>query len=379
MRTGIALRAAALVAAATCVALSLVVRSASAGEARRALDEANAAVYAAHPAPDVARSAAERAVAAGDDPDAVAEALLRLGQLDEEDGAFMRALDRDRACVAAAPQSRWAVRAADRIDWLRARSEGDFAPLAALERVRRDPALADDPRAVAALAEQAAGFPPGRVRVEARLLVAEAWLGRLSRPDDAIAQLRQVESDPEADPLSARLAEREIVDADLAKGALDDAANEAREHASRLDPRFVAHVQRFVRRRAILAGAVGAVVLFLALAAAAIVRAALRGALRGTASSLRSVGPIAAAFAAYVAMVGGALASRYEAGTATPFLWLGVTLVPLVLCARAWSAVGATNPYARVGRALVSGASVVAAAFVLLDLVDPAYLEGFGL
>ncbi len=379
MKTGIARLAVPLGTTLVWAALVAGTRVAAASEARRAVDEANASLSAAHPEPLTARSAAERAVAAGDDPDAVAEALHLLGQLDEQDGAFARALERDRACVAAAPQSRWAARAAHRIEWLRARSEGDFAPLAALERVRRDPALADDPDAISALAEQASDFPPGRVRVEARLLVAEAWLGRLHRPDEAIVQLRRVERDPQADPLSARLAEREIVDADLAKGALDDAAKEARAHAARLDPRFVTQVGRFARRRVILAGAVGEIVLFLSLAAAALARAALRGALRNITSPVRRLGPTAAAFAAYIALVGGALASRYEQGTAIPFLWLGVILVPLVLCARAWSAVGATDRYARAGRALVSGASVVAAAFILLDTVNPAYLDGFGL
>jgi tetratricopeptide (TPR) repeat protein len=404
MRTGaslgVVLRASALLGAVTvhsfrvafCLAFALaftlfsrnVGASETASEARRAVALAYVSLSPPHPDAEAARAAALRAVAAADDAEAVAEALFLLGQLDEDRGAFASALARDQAAVAAAPDSAWATRARQRIEWLTARAEGDFAPLALLERVRRDPARADDPAVIAALDDEAMEFPPGRVRVEARMLVAEAWVGRLHRPDLALVPLRLVESDLNADALTARLAERELVDADIALGALDEARREARSHAAGLDPRFVLRVEHLARRRVLFAGALGEIAVFVGLVGAACFRALRKRGPAGTRArtlgpSLRSFAPIAAGFGAYVALVGGALASHYEAGNAGPFLWLGVVMVPLVLCAYAWSAVGASHALARSGRAVLGGVSVVAAAFVLLDLVNPAYLDGFGL
>jgi hypothetical protein len=358
-------------------------RDAFASEARRFVELAYQALSPTHPDAAAARSAAMSAIASADDPEAVSEACFFLGQLDEDAGAFGAAIEHDRAAIAALPESTWAGRAQARIEWLDARSEGDFAPLVALERVRRDPEAADDPAVIAALAERASQFPPGRVRVEARMLVAEAWLGRLHRPDLALALLRLVADDPDADPLTARLAERDIVDADIARGALTEASAEAHAHAARLDPRFVAHVDKLVRRRVVLYVALCEIALFVGLTLGAWVRSARRAKdgirRRRLRASLRGLGPIAAGFGAYVALVGGALASRYESGNAAPFLALGAVTVPLVLCAHVWNAVGGGNVLARAARAVLSGVSVLAAAFVLLDVVNPTYLDGFGL
>ncbi len=323
-------------------------------------------------------TAGNPADAAADDPDAVAESLFRLAAADEDGGDFARAIVHDRASVAAAPGSEWARLASERIEWMRSRSEGDFAPLVRLERVRRDPARAADPAAIDALAEDARSFPPGQVRVEAEMLVARAWLERM-RVDDAIVELRQVRDDPEADPLTARLAAREIVDALGGQGRVDDAAAEAHAHANRLDPRFVTRTQRLVRRRTMRRAALVELGVFVSVATAALVRALLRGTLAGAVRAVRGLGPEARGFAAYLACVGGGLASQYESGRAAPFVLLGLGVLPLVLLARAWGAVGSTNVTARIGRAILCAASVLATAFVLLDATHPAYLEGFGL
>jgi hypothetical protein len=354
-------------------------RPARATEARAAVEQANAALSVEPPRRDEARAALVRATAAADDPTAVAEAYFLLGKLDEDDLAFVRAIDDYRAATSAAPNTRWAVRASDRVDWLRARSEGDFGPLARVERVRRDPSAAADPAAIEALARDLESFPPGRVRVEARMLVAEAWLGRMHRPDAAVVQLRQVADDPKADPLTGRLAERELVDALVATGRLDDAAAEARAHKTRLDPRFVRQVQRLVVRRSVRWVARGVLAAFALLAIVGLARAARRGALGDALRALRALGPVALLFIAFIAVAGGALASNYESGNASPFLWLGAAVLPLVLLARAWSAVGSQRAGARAARAALCGASVVAMAFVLLDTLDPQYLVGFGL
>ena len=318
------------------------------------------------------------AAGAPDDP-SEAERLYELGQADEDALAFAQALAHDRASVAAAPDSAWARRAAARIAWLDARSEGGFVPLARLEQVRKNPSLASDPGAIDALAREAESFPPGQVRVEARMFVAEAWLGRLHRPADALPVLRALSDDPEADPLSSRLAEREIVDTLVTEGRLEEASAEATSHASRLDPRFVQQTRALLRRRAVRVAAIAELGGFVAIAAIALVRAFRRGALGVARTAIRSLGPVAVAFAVYLAGVGGLLASQYESGHAAPFVHLALAVLALLLLARAWGSVGSTRGAARAGRAALCAISVFAAAFVLLDAESPSYLEGFGL
>jgi hypothetical protein len=318
------------------------------------------------------------ASAAPDDP-GEAERLYELGQADEDAGAFVQALAHDRASLAAAPGSVWAERAAARIAWLDAHSEGGFAPLARLEHVRKNPSLASDPDAVDALAHEAESFPPGQVRVEARMFVAEAWLGRLRRPADALPVLRAVSADPEADPSSSRLAEREIVDTLVSQGRLDEASAEATSHANRLDPLFVKQTRALLRRRALRAAAILELCGFGGLAAIALVRAFRRGALGEVRTAIRSLAPVAAAFAVYLAAAGGLLASKYESGHAAPFVHLALAVLPLLLLARAWGSVGSSRRAARAARAALCAISVFAAAFVLLDAESPTYLEGFGL
>jgi hypothetical protein len=322
-------------------------------------------------------------------PAAVAEAMFRLGQSDEDKGAFAQALLDHRASVAAAPESEWAQRAADRIAWLKARSEGDFGPLARLERVRRSPALASDPAALEALARDAASFPPGQVRTEARMLVAEAWLGRLQGPpyrphtEEAMALLRAVSDDTSdaagADPSTARLAERELVDALVGQGRLDEAAAEARAHADRLDPRFVKQTQALVRRRTLRTAAIVELGAFALLAGVALLRAKARGVASDAGRAVRRGAPVAVAFVAYLGAMGGVLASFYERGNAAPFVLFGLSVLPLLFLARSWAAVGSTRAAARAGRAVLCAVSVLAAAFLLLDGVNPTYLDGFGL
>jgi hypothetical protein len=354
-------------------------RVSRASEARTALDRANAALAAEPPRRQEARLDLLRATAGNDDPTAVAEAFFLLGQLDEASGRFAEALEDDGAAAAAAPNTRWALRASDRADWLRARSEGGFGPLARLEAVRRDPSSSSNPAVIEALARDLESFPPGQVRVEARMLVAEAWMGRMHRPQDAIGELRDVAGDPKADVLTGRLAERQLVDALVATGRIDEAAAEVRAHAARLDPRFVKSVERLVRRRQVRIAAMAVLGAFVALAAVGLTRAARRRELGVAGRGVRAIAPLALLFVALVAVAGGVLASNYESGNAAPFLWLGAAVLPLVLVARAWSSVGSGRAAARVARAALCGGAVVAAAFVVLDVLDPQYLTGFGL
>ncbi len=87
-----------------------------------------------------------------------------------------------RAARSAGPTSRLARRAEVRVAWLEARSEGGYAPLASLMRMQAfRPGLLDRAR-LEAFERELATFPPGRVRREARAVVAQAWLERLRDP-----------------------------------------------------------------------------------------------------------------------------------------------------------------------------------------------------
>jgi len=248
-----------------------------------------------------------------------------------------------------------------------------------LAQIRNEPALSNDPAVVESLEGLADAAPATALRAEARMVVAEAWLGRMHRPTDGLRVLRLVAADPTADVLTSRLAEREIVDTLIAQDRVHEAADEARTHGEKLDPRFVRQVHRLERRRGLWTAALAELVLFAALVAFELVRASRRRTLGRALDALRAIAPGVLAFSAFVAVAGGGLASQFEAGNAGPFLALGAVVAPIVLLARAWSAVGSTQALARIGRAIACAASAFAAAFVLLDAYSPLYLEGFGL
>lgn len=296
------------------VAVSAEVRVARASAGPRAVGEAN--VAAPPPQREATRSALERTTTA-DDQAVVSEAYFRLGALDEEEAAFAQAVTHYRQSLAAKPVGsgvQWARNASKRIQWLRARAEGDFVPLARLHRFARDPALAADPEAIAALARDTEAFPPGIVRAESRMLVATAWLGPLHRPRDAIRLFRLVATDPTADGQNLRLAERGLVDALIADGQLDAAAAEAQAHAIHLDPEVVHRLQRHQRRRTLVRAARIEVAVFVGfLAVAGWKRRRRRAAPRSPSNLARITGALwgAASVIAAAFVVLGALAPSY--------------------------------------------------------------------
>jgi len=206
----------------------------------------------------------------------------------------------------------------------------------------------------------------------------------MRRPADALPLLRAIARDPSADAETARLAEHRLVAALLDAGAASDAAREADAHPGGIDRVLAARVRRMIRRRAARWAAWSALAVQAGGTGFALVRAALSGASRGIAFPVAgraalSLSPLALALGAYCAAVGAGLASLYEGGRGAPFAWLGAAVVPLALVSRAWSALGSNRAVARLGRAVVCAAAVLAAAFLVLAGVDPAYLEGFGL
>jgi hypothetical protein len=321
-----------------------------------------------------ARAAFERA-ASSSDADAAASGLFFLGEMDEEEMRFADAVASYEGAMARLPSNRYAQRAASRSSAIKSHAEGGYAPLTRLETVRRDPRLSNDPLAIDALVRDADGFPPGPVRVEARLLAAEAYRGRLGRPEQQLALLWRVVRDPMADVIASREAAVEIVEADIAAGHLDAASQAAAELGPKLDATHRGRVTRLVHRRVAHAIALGELGLVLLLVAVAV----LRG---GAAKAARAAGrvlPAAVVFSAFAAIAGGLLASAYENGTATPFLLVAPGMLASIVVARAWSAVGSRALAAKVLRAALCASAVFAAALLIMERLTPQYLEGFGL
>jgi hypothetical protein len=278
------------------------------------------------------------------------------------------------------PSSPFVPQARSRAAELHARYEGGFVPLVKLERVRRDPKLASDAGAIDALVRDADGFPEGLVRIESWSLAADAYAGRLGRPNDALPLYRRIVGDPRSDAVRVRDAAREAAAILFAKGDLEAAGALARLPAVHdADPGLETRVARLVRRHRVHLASVAVLVATAAMAAAAWAAAARARAMARVATAARRIAPIALGYAAYVGGAGALLASGYEGGTARPFLFFGVVLGPILLLARAWAAAGRATRSARALRAFACAASALAAAFLVLEGIDAAYLEGMGL
>jgi hypothetical protein len=329
--------------------------------------------------PGPAGSASLEAAAGSSDPSVAAGALFKLAEAEDARGDYAHAAPHYRAAVAKLPSFRYAAKAVTRAALLEAHSEGSWAPYARLEAVRRDPKASSDPGAIDALSAAADGFPPGPTRSEAWMLCAEAYVARLHRRADGEASLRKVIDDPGADGLLRREAATELVAALIDDGDLAAARTAVTTLGRLVDPSMGERVLELIRRRRVHLASVADLTLFVLLAAVAIARAAAHGALGAVGLALRKTLPLGVAFAAYVALVGGALASGYETGNAEPFLVFGAVLVPVAVAARGWGAAGSPGRAARAGRAVVSGTAVVAAAFLTLEAINGQYLEGFGL
>lgn len=303
---------------------------------------------------------------------ATAETDLEAGErLYEEGRAAETRLDFARAALdydsslRVAPSGRWALAARARSDDLHAHSEGAFGPLTSLERVRRGPQTSD---VLDGLMKEAETFPNGPVRSEARMLCAEGYLSSLvdRRREDGTRALGLVLDDPSADPTIKHFAARRLADMALQEGRIADARSAA---ARAGDPSLERRVTQIVRRRIAHRASLGAIGAMLFFGIAAIVR---RRSVR--IAHARTIG----AFAVVIAL-GGAIASAYEQGNAVPFVALAGAIAVLAMLASAWASAGSPKTWARVGRAIVCGAAIAGAGFLVLEKIDTRYLEGFGL
>ncbi len=316
------------------------------------------------------------ALEAPEDRRARARALFDEGERATAELRFAEALAAYEKVMTIDPGAPFARLARTRAADFTAHGEGGFAPLARLEAVRRQ---ADADRAtIDALARDAASFPAGRVRAEARLVVAEAYWHRFGELGLAAAALEEALSDPAADRLTRALAMNELVALERERGDLQ-AAHRALERFPDLVPALRAEVARLVRRVWIRRVALGTVAVLGAIGLLSIVRLLRRT--RDPERVTRAVvRPLAVGFALYLGGAAAILVRLHGDGDARPFIWLGLGVFAVDVAARAWRlGSGDTRAVARASRAIVCAAGVLAVAFLALAGTSAGYLESFGL
>jgi hypothetical protein len=192
---------------------------------------------------------------------------------------------------------------------------------------------------------------------------------------------REITTDPHADAILTNQALRSLTTHYLAVGehTKAEAALAGVKAGIELDPKIVANVRRAVRRHHMHNACIAVVAGLLVLAIVSLVRAMRSGRGRVVIERTRASSRLVLAYGAYVAISGAVLAMGYEEGTSRPFLIFGLALVPLLFLARAWAAAGSPARWARIGRATLCATSALGVAFLVLEHVDVAYLEGIGL
>ena len=270
------------------------------------------------------------------------------------------------------PSASFAHRARIRLDDLRAHAEGGYVPLRRLEEVRRLPQRASDPAALAALFDEAQQFPPGRVRADALLLVAEGFGQRVRSPERVLAPASLLVRDATVDrPLRAHALEL-LVEAHLALGQRAQAAAVLAEFPG-LTPALERRLATEQRRQRLTLASGGA------LSALGVVLLLSLGRLRGRLGRVGRLLLAPTSLATVALLVGGGvfLAHSYEESLSLrPFVLLGagVWLVDRSV-AVGREAVGTT----RGRRAALGALGVLGVAFLALLASDPLYLESFGL
>lgn len=266
-----------------------------------------------------------------------------------------------------APLGAHAAAARARATFLRSHAEGNFAPLIALERVRRDPTRARDENALRDLGTQSREFPPGLVRVETWIFLAETY-ARRKDDDDALVFARLAGSDPAADDVTRTEAASLVADSCLRHGdttCARDAANTPGVSTAARD-----RIERLARRRLLVFVAAG--VLSATVAGWLLLLARAR-------DRLVRPGPRALVLPGLLALVisaCGLAASSFEGASPLPFVLLAFAVLLLSVLGKQVSSVlrGAAAL-----RAASFALAVVAAAFLSLYASGPDYLTDFGL
>lgn len=321
-----------------------------------------------------ARASYEAAVRSGDASEA-ALGEYHLARLDDDALDFASALAGYRRFVARDPGSRYASRALARIDDLSAHAEGGFAPLVALERVRRSTALSDSPAALAELDRGSQAWPAGAVRAEAWMLVGEAYLGRMRRPRDAAGVFLRLAGDEGAPAGLRELAGTRLVEA---RALLGESARAERELSGvRVTDEVRAQATLLARRARLRRAATTVLALVGASGLAALLLAWRRGQMGEVWRRWKRPMPLVQL--AVLTAGGGAMAKLADEHDASPFAVLGGGALAVYLVAVALNVVGGTSGGSRAARAAVTAMAVLAVSYLAMLGLDPMMLEGIGL
>jgi hypothetical protein len=190
-------------------------------------------------------------------------------------------------------------------------------------------------------------------------------------------ELRDLAADRHNDVLLRRTAATRLVMglADAGEFAAAEAA--AHDFADNIDPLAVEHVRAVRRRGHVHVAALGALGVALAFLATSLV--ARRRSVIAALPTVRRIAPVVTLFFAYAGVVGGYLATTYENGSANPFLLFAAVMIPFAMILRVWSAVGSPRLAARASRGVTAVAATLAVGFLVVEQVNPSFLEGFGL
>ena len=189
--------------------------------------------------------------------------------------------------------------------------------------------------------------------------------------------LRALASNPHNDVLLRRGAATTLVITLADEGRFDEADSAGREFAKNIDPAAIKHA-RAVRLRSHVA-AVARALLGAILGIAALSLVAAR---HSVAAAVGRIGDVTAPVAFLFCMsgwLGGYLASSYENGSALPFVSFAACMLPLLAIFRVWGAVGSVHVAARAGRGVAAVTATLALGFLVVEYVNPAYLEGYRL
>jgi len=192
-------------------------------------------------------------------------------------------------------------------------------------------------------------------------------------------ELRALARDPKNDVLLRRGAATKLVITLADDRAFDDAEAAGREFAKNVDALAIRHIVAVRRRSHVHVVALLALGVTLAFALAALSLAAAHGSLAAALPAVRRVAPVFLFFLGYMGLVGGGMAESYENSSSLPFALFAAFMLPLVVIFRVWSAVGSPALAARSLRGIAAVAATLALGFLVVEQVNPAYLEGFGL
>ncbi len=190
-------------------------------------------------------------------------------------------------------------------------------------------------------------------------------------------ELRDLASDRHNDVLLRRTAATILVMGLADAGDFEAAEAAVREFAHNIDPQAIKHVRAVRRRGHVHVAALGALGVALAFLLTSLV--ARRRSVMQALPTVRPIAPVIVFFFGYAGAVGGYLATTYENGSAAPFLLFAAVMIPFAMILRLWSAVGSPRLTARASRGVTAVAATLAAGFLVVEQVNPSFLEGFGL